>query len=127
MFGASFFGPSYFGGSYWGKGVSAPAPVVVVSTPASVGGRKHSFRYDRWGKKKRQAKKKSSEAVQIIERVVEKAADEHLSLSAALTVLEAQLEAENIRNSEIYRDLLAIEIERRAYEQDEDEDLLLLH
>lgn len=107
---------------------SAPTPVVVVTTPASVGGhRKHSFRYDRWGKKKRQAKKKSAEAVQIIEQVVEKAADEHLSLSAALTVLEAKLEAENIRNSEIYRDLLAIEIERRAYEQDEDEDLLLLH
>lgn len=106
------------------------APVVVV-TPASEGSarRRHSFRYDRWGKKKKQALKRSPEAVQIIEQIAEVYADKPdlASLGAAVAVLEQDLKTERIRVLSVYKELLELEIERIEHEKDEDEDLLLLH
>lgn len=112
-------------------GGSSVTQVVVVVTPASEGSarRRHSFRYDRWGKKKKQALKRSPEAVQIVQEIANgyESANALASLSAALKQLETVLAAENIKAAEVYRDLMRLELDRLEYEKEEDEDFLLLH
>lgn len=114
-----------------GSSAAAPTPVVVVSTPASEGSarRRHSFRYDRWGKKKKQARKASPEAVQIIEQIAEVYAQRYDvgALEAAVAALQVELRAEQIRARDVFKELLALELERLAYENDEDDDFMLLH
>lgn len=112
-------------------GGSSVTPAVVVVTPRSDGGQRHrhSFRYDRWGKKKKQALKRSPEAVQIVQEIANEyeSANALASLSSALKQLESALVAEKIRAVDVYRELLTLELDRLEYEKEEDEDFLLLH
>jgi hypothetical protein len=77
----------------------------------------------RFEKKKKQALKKSAEAVDIVEEI----AATQKSAVEALARLAVELDSANIREAAIYRDLLTLELEikRRADDAD-DEDAILL-
>lgn len=115
----SFFGGAFFGGEFFNAQVKSEGSVRHRS----------SFRYDRWGKKKKQVQKKCPEVIQIIEQVAESSVENLAPLSQALARLESELRIESIKASQIYRDLLELELDRLSYEKENDEDfddLLLL-
>lgn len=78
-------------------------------------------------KKRKEVKKKSPEVLQIVEEI----AKGELDLAHALEELEKQLQEERIRQLKLYRELLALEVERNraraeGLAQDDDEESLLL-
>lgn len=115
----SFFGGAFFGGEFFNAQVKSEGSVRHRS----------SFRYDRWGKKKKQVQKKCPEVIRLIEQVAESSVENLAPLSQALARLESELRIESIKASQIYRDLLELELDRLSYEKENDEDfddLLLL-
>lgn len=112
-----------------GMGGSGAAPVVVAKAKSEGSARRFSFRYDRWGKKKKQARKASPEAVRLVEQIAEVYAQDYglEALEAAVRALQAQLKLEKIRARNVYTELLLLELERLAYENEEDDDFILLH
>lgn len=111
--------------------VSAVPLPPVVSTRASEGSqrkRKASFRYDRWGRKKKQALRASPEAVQIIREVAQAYSDVP-DFAAALARLDFELKKEQIRTISVYGELLKLEIDRLEFEKqldEEDDDFMML-
>lgn len=106
--------------------------VAVPVTPPkkkSEGGQRHeprkSFRYDRWGRKKREAYKKSPEAVAIVEQIAQiYVQDPQIPLAVARLTYE--LKQEQIKAAYVYTELLRLEIARLEFEDEEDDDFLLL-
>ena len=111
----------------------SPAAAVVVPAAKSEGGQRHeprrkSFRYDRWGRKKREAYKKSPEAVAIVEQVAQEYVQDP-QIAAATARLNYELKQEQIKAVYVYTELLRLEIARLEYERDEaddDDEFLLL-
>lgn len=107
----SFYGSAFFSGEFFSS----------TTTVKSEGGRRKSFRYDRWGRKKKQADRASPEAVQIIQEVAQ-AHFETPDLAAALVRLDFELKKEQIKQIAVYSELLRLEIDRLKFEQDEEDD-----
>jgi hypothetical protein len=82
--------------------------------------------WSRFEKKKKQARKKSRKAVALIEDLAERSTN----LAIALETLGRELQAAEIKEAKIYRELLQLEMERKASEQEADDEeviLLLMH
>lgn len=94
---------------------------TVPIPPVGGGGVRKSFRYDRWGRKKKQAYRASPEAVQIIQELAQAYSDVP-DLAAAIARLDFELKKEQIRTIAVYGELLKLEIDRLEFEQDEEDD-----
>lgn len=108
----------------WREGAPTPPSPVVSTVSVSGGAGRRIFGpidWSRFDRVKKRAKKKSKKAVEIVEEIT----DENISLSAALERLEQELVAARIVQLEVYRDLLRLELERKA-DDDEDDELLLM-
>lgn len=109
-----------------------PPPVQVDSSPAVFGSGGIQDRYwrdveKRYAKKKREAKKKSKKAVEIVEEL----AAQELALSEAIEQLRLELEAARIKNAEVYVELLKLKLEmvtarEAAIEADDEDEALFL-
>lgn len=108
----------------WREGAPPPpTPTPAVST-VSAGGATRIFGpvdWSRFDALKKRVKKKSKKALQIVEAV----AAEQQSLSAALSALEVELVEAQVTQLKMYRELLEMELAIR--EDEEDDDLLLMH
>lgn len=124
--------PMVFGATAYISGGATPPSVVVDSSPAVLGGggiQDHYWRdvEKRYAKKKREAKKKSKKAVELVEDL----ARQELALSEAIEQLQIELEAARIKNSEIYVELLKLKLEmvtarEAAIESDDEDEALFL-
>lgn len=130
MFGHSFFGARYYGPRYFGpaSGVTptpTPTPTPAVTSAGLSWGIQDKYWRDverRYEKKKKQAKKKSKKAVEIIEGLARK----ELDLSVAIGMLHEELAAANLKNQEVYVELLKLKLQV-VEEEEADDALLLLH
>lgn len=114
----------------WDAGTSPPPPAPVPTAVGSGGVASWPLQDKYWQqlerhykKKKKQAEKKSPAAVEIVEDIASRQA----SLAAALEILTDELQHARIKELTVYRDLLKLEFERKRYEEDmDDEDVILL-
>lgn len=102
------------------RGGGGSTPVVEKKSEGGQRPRK-SFRYDRWGRKKREAYKKSPEAVVIVEQVAQIYAQDP-QIAVAVSRLNYELKQEQIKAVYVYTELLRLEIARLRHESDDDED-----
>jgi hypothetical protein len=116
---------------YQGDPIIAPVVPPAVGAPVVVssGMARRLFGpidWSRFEKKKKQARKKSRKAVELIEEL----AGRSVNLSTALETLGRELRAAEIKEAKVYRDLLQLEMERKVSEQEADDEeviLLLMH
>jgi hypothetical protein len=109
--------------------VPIPPAVVVAPVAVSSGTARRLFGPIDWSRideLKAKAKKKSKKAVRLVEEI----AAREVSLAVGLEQLQEELKEARIVHAKVYRELLELEIARKRYEEDSDDEeviLLLMH